>query len=219
MRWLSVRRRSTVVVGLVIAGCTSACASHQPLPLPCGIAQLKWQMSERELQQLRPTVRWDSSMEVYWEHIETCQPFFETAAYKFTRWHGLTAVHLSRVREIESPGDLEATIPGFLYSCRSLWGDPGGVEVFTRPKTTLGQYWNVGLWWTPSWGEIYAFYTSPQALRPIGSNWSTGYYVEFAPHCIADWREWSRGETSSEMLAKYFGGFPSGKKVPRERFE
>ena len=206
------------LTGIIVTTCLVSCVKNQSLPLPCGIAQLSWHMSEAELLRLRPNAQWNTSSQAYWEHIESCQPFFTDAGYSFKRWRGLSAVVLNRQWTVSGPAEFASTVPGFLYSCRSLWGRPTGVEIFGRPQLHHGDDWHVGLWWKLSWTEIYARYPSPQATSANDGPWWAEYSVDFSPHAIAENRELTKGDSRAESVSQYFGGFPDDGHAPDETF-
>ena len=206
------------LAGIIVTTCLLSCVRDQALALPCGIAQLKWHMSESELVRVRPNARWNSSSQAYWEHIDSCQPFFTDAGYAFRRWRGLSVVVLNRAWEVSSPAEFESTLPGFLHSCRSLWGDPTGIEIFGNPQLHAGYDRQVGLWWKLSWTEIYARYPSPRAPFENAAPWWAKYEIDFSPHAIAENRELTKGDTRPEFVSQYFGGFPADGHVPDATF-
>ncbi len=209
---------SAAVVGvtwLFLSSCNWSSDHDRTLVLPCGLTQIKWGMSEDQLKQIRPQARWSSSSETYEETLTNCQPFITRASFSFSRWRGLEKVSLWQDLIVETPVDFESLIPGFLYGCRAMFGEPSGIEVFTSPKMTKWkeQYWNVGLWWTQPWGDVYASYSSPKALFPSGDQWQTTMKLTFCPDCIDDFRKWAKSDTTRDSVSKYFGGFPTEAEV------
>lgn len=208
-----------VLLACLAAGaCRRLSAENPMLALPCGLADLRWHMGESELRRLRPDARWDSSSEMYHEEVEVCKPFLATASYKLASSRGLTAVYLSREWEVSDPAELDSIIPGFHYSCRALWGTPDGIEVFTRPKMESHKYWNVGMWWSAESGDVYVFYSSPQALPPIGDKWLATIRIEISKDGAVEFRRWTKGETNPDVVAHYFQGFTTKGETPTPTF-
>jgi hypothetical protein len=175
-------------------------------------------MNEEELKRLRPQARWSESSDMYQESIVGCEPFVTSASYEFSRWRGLSRIHLWREWEVSATEELESIVPGFLHGCREMWGTPEGVEVFTRPKWTGRESWNVGMWWHRPGMDIYAFYSSPRALFPVGTRWLATIDLQFSQRGIPEFREWTNGDTRAATVAKHFPGFPTDTRDRGETF-
>jgi hypothetical protein len=203
-----VRLSLGLAAGLVLGACNWSCKAAEALPLPCGITGIRWHMSKEELKRVRPGVRWVASTSAYHETVDACQPFLARATYVFSWWRGLTRVDLYREWDVSSPADLDPLIPGFLSGCRTLWGIPEGIEVFTRPKSMPHEYWNVGMWWDRSWGGIYAFYSSPHTPFPVGRRWLATMQIQMFSDGVGSFRARVKGDVRPEAIAKHFPGFP-----------
>ena len=114
-------------------------------------------------------------------------------------------------------------VPGFLQGCRELWGIPEEVGVFSLPRLKgYPAYPHVGMWWHPTWGRVYAWYTSPVWLQPYGAQWRVKFNITIAEHGaetdITIFRNWAKADSSQETSGKHFHGFPASAEVDGPTF-
>jgi hypothetical protein len=203
---------------IALSLCIGCAVKGDELKLPCGLTGLRWGLTEAELTSIRPGATWNNSIEAYGENLDTCLPFVTNATYRVScHWYSwqktLDSVWLGREIHYTTPEQVEALVPGFIGGCALLWGSPDGVEVFTRPKLSSLDYWNVGLWWTRDWGEVYSYYSSPLALAKYGDDKCATISILVSRAGGEDFRAWTRGVSDPKIVARYFAGIPSADRL------
>ena len=206
----------SALIGLSL--CIGCADKGDELKLPCGVAGLRWGITEAELVSIRPRATWNNSIEAYHENVDTCLPFVTDVTYRVSRhWYSwqktLDSVWLGREIHYTSPEQVEALVPGFVGGCALLWGPPDGVEVFTSPNLSSRDYWNVGLWWKRDWGRVYSYYSSPLALPRYGTDQCASISILVSREGGEDLRAWTQGVSDPKTVSRYFSGIPSSDRL------
>jgi len=184
--------------------------------IPCALGELRWGMTEDQLRQLRPRIRWSSSDRSFHEDIVGCGPFIDHARYDVHRTGGLGHIHLSRNMTLSSAAELESLIPGFLHGTHVMWGKPQEMEAFRSPTGDATEYWHIGMSWNRPWGRVRASYSSPDALFPSGDYWLASLNVYISPPIYCPPPPWTHGLPDPEILKRYSRPFPTKEVAPDE---
>ena len=131
-----------LLASMVLAG--EGCAGpdyrdRSGIPLPFDVRGPRIGMTESEFARERPDAVENESVDGYSESLGGALPFASQAEYRF-RSHDflgrrrLSEIYFARFWSLnETPTEIETLVPGLLFGCRRLWGEPTRVCVTTLP--------------------------------------------------------------------------------------